>query len=41
LKAKIQPNGSQDDGEYLLVDTRRLPAAASTATVRILVLPAR
>ena len=38
LKAKILPNGTQDDGEYLVVDTRRLPAATSTATVRILVI---
>jgi hypothetical protein len=30
-------NGTQDDGEYLVVDTRRLPAATSTATVRIVV----
>lgn len=38
LKAKILPNGTQDDGEYLVVDTRRLPAATSTATARILVI---
>ncbi|MDX6350439.1 MAG: hypothetical protein QOF84_5229 [Streptomyces sp.] len=37
LHAKILPNGRQDDGEYLAVDTTRLPAATSTATVTITV----
>jgi hypothetical protein len=35
--AKTLPNGAQDDGEYLAVDTTRLPAATSTATVTITV----
>ena len=35
LRAKILPNGKQDDGEYLAVDTTKLPAATSTATVTI------
>jgi hypothetical protein len=38
LKAKILPNGAQDDGEYLVVDTTRTSDATSTATVRILVI---
>ncbi|WP_055591323.1 hypothetical protein [Peterkaempfera griseoplana] len=33
LHTKILPNRRQDDGEYLAVDTTRLPAATSTATV--------
>jgi hypothetical protein len=37
LHAKTLPNGSQDDGEYLSIDTTRLPAATSTATVTITV----
>ncbi|MER5184025.1 esterase-like activity of phytase family protein [Streptomyces sp. NPDC002896] len=37
LHAKILPNGKQDDGEFLAVDTTRLPAATSTATVTITV----
>ncbi|KUN10477.1 3-phytase [Streptomyces yokosukanensis] len=37
LHAKTLPNGTQDDGEYLAVDTTRLPAATSTATVTITV----
>jgi hypothetical protein len=37
LHAKALPDGSQDDGEYLVVDTTRLPAATSTATVTITV----
>ncbi|MEU6771763.1 esterase-like activity of phytase family protein [Streptomyces sp. NPDC046759] len=37
LHAKILPNGAQDDGEYLAVDTTRLPAATSDATVTITV----
>jgi hypothetical protein len=36
LQAKISPaTGLQDDGEYLVIDTSRLPAATSTATVTI------
>jgi hypothetical protein len=38
LKAKILPDGAQDDGEYLIVDTTRITDATSTATVRILVI---
>jgi hypothetical protein len=38
LKAKILPNGAQDDGDYLVVDTTRIGEATSTATVRILVI---
>ncbi|KOV64074.1 esterase-like activity of phytase family protein [Streptomyces sp. MMG1121] len=37
LHAKTLPDGTQDDGEYLAVDTARLPAATSTATVTITV----
>nr|WTB33386.1 esterase-like activity of phytase family protein [Streptomyces sp. NBC_00830] len=37
LHPKILPDGQQDDGEYLAVDTTRLPAATSTATVAITV----
>ncbi|MFF4487542.1 hypothetical protein ACFY0F_13775 [Streptomyces sp. NPDC001544] len=37
LHAKTLPNGAQGDGEYLAVDTTRLPAATSTATVTITV----
>ncbi|MER6383879.1 esterase-like activity of phytase family protein [Streptomyces sp. NPDC001250] len=37
LHAKTLPDGTQDDGEYLAVDTTRLPAATSTATVTITV----
>jgi len=37
LHAKTLPNGQQDDGEYLAIDTSRLPAATSTATVTITV----
>ncbi|MFD0504527.1 esterase-like activity of phytase family protein [Streptomyces chiangmaiensis] len=33
LHSKILPSGQQDDGEYLAVDTTKLPAATSTATV--------
>jgi hypothetical protein len=40
LQAKTLPNGTQDDGEYLAIDTRKLPAATSTATVTITVTPA-
>jgi hypothetical protein len=35
LQQKTLPDGRQDDGEYLVVDTTRLPAATSTATVTI------
>ncbi|WP_018637794.1 esterase-like activity of phytase family protein [Parafrankia elaeagni] len=37
LKPKILPNGQQDDGAFLVVDTTRLPAHTSTATVTITV----
>jgi hypothetical protein len=37
LHEKILPNGQQDDGEYLAIDTTRLPAATRTATVTITV----
>ncbi|MFF4803393.1 esterase-like activity of phytase family protein [Streptomyces sp. NPDC001351] len=37
LHPKILPDGTQDDGEYLAVDTTRLPAATSTATVTVTV----
>jgi hypothetical protein len=37
LHAKLLPNGQQDDGEFLAIDTTRLPAATSTATVTITV----
>ena len=36
LQAKLSPaTGEQDNGEYLVIDTTRLPAATSTATVTI------
>lgn len=35
LHAKVLPNGQQDDGEYLAVDTTKLPAVTYTATVTI------
>ncbi|MDN3356544.1 esterase-like activity of phytase family protein [Actinomadura sp. DC4] len=35
LHAKTLPDGTQDDGEYLLVDTTKLPAVTRTATVTI------
>ncbi len=36
LEPKISPaTGQQDDGEYLVIDMNRLPAATSTATVTI------
>ncbi len=38
LQAKILPDGRQDDGEYLTVDTTALPARTRTATVRIKVV---
>ncbi|MFI5782083.1 esterase-like activity of phytase family protein [Nocardia sp. NPDC051570] len=37
LKAKTLPNGTQDTGEVLMVDTTKLPAATRTATVTITV----
>ena len=40
LHAKLLPDGQQDDGEFLAIDTTRLPAATSTATVTITVAPA-
>jgi Esterase-like activity of phytase/Bacterial Ig domain len=39
LQAKILPNGQQDDGEYLAIDTTRLADPTSTATVSIFVTP--
>ncbi|WP_339381232.1 esterase-like activity of phytase family protein [Nocardia jejuensis] len=35
LKAKIMPNGLQDNGEILMVDTTKLPAKTQTATISI------
>jgi hypothetical protein len=36
LQAKISPaTGQQDNGEYLVIDTARLPAVTRTATVKI------
>lgn len=35
LKAKILPNGVQDSGEILAVDTTKLPAKTQTATISI------
>jgi hypothetical protein len=37
LHAKTQPGGGQDDGEFLEVDTAKLPAATSTARVTVTV----
>ena len=39
LHAKILPNGQQDDGEYLAIDTTKLGDPTSTATVSIFVTP--
>ena len=39
LQAKILPNGTQDDGEYLSIDTTKLANPASTATVTLFVTP--
>jgi hypothetical protein len=39
LGVKVLPNGAQDDGEYLAIDTTRLGNATSTATVSIYVTP--
>ena len=37
LEAKLLPGGKQDDGEYLAIDTTKLPATTSTTTVTITV----
>jgi hypothetical protein len=37
IHAKTLPDGRQDDGEYLAVDTTHLPAQTRTATVTITV----
>ncbi|HJQ48127.1 MAG TPA: esterase-like activity of phytase family protein [Amycolatopsis sp.] len=37
LHAKTLPNGKQDDGEYLVIDTTKLPAQKDTVTVQITV----
>lgn len=37
LHAKLLPNGQQDDGEYLAIDTSKVNDATSTATVTITV----
>jgi hypothetical protein len=39
LHAKTLPNGTQDDGEYLAIDTTKLNDPTSTATVQIFVIP--
>jgi Esterase-like activity of phytase/Bacterial Ig domain len=39
LHAKILPNGTQDDGQFLAIDTTKLNDANSTATVQIFVTP--
>jgi hypothetical protein len=39
LHAKTLPNGQQDDGQYLVIDTTKLDDANSTATVSIFVTP--
>ncbi len=39
LHAKILPNGTQDDGQYLAIDTTKLNDPNSTATVSIFVTP--
>lgn len=41
LKAKTLPNGQQDDGAFLVIDTKKLPASTSTATVTITVAKGR
>lgn len=41
LHPKTLPNGRQDDGEYLAIDTDRLHDKPTTTTVRILVNPSR
>ncbi|OBF25183.1 3-phytase [Mycobacterium kubicae] len=35
LKPKVLPNGSQDNGEFLVVDTTKLPAKTESATIPI------
>ncbi|KAA9150784.1 esterase-like activity of phytase family protein [Amycolatopsis acidicola] len=37
LHPKTLPDGTQDDGEFLAIDTTKLPAETTTATVRITV----
>jgi hypothetical protein len=39
LHAKTLPNGTQDDGQYLAIDTTKLSDANSTARVSIFVVP--
>ncbi|MGX7678098.1 esterase-like activity of phytase family protein [Jatrophihabitans sp. DSM 45814] len=39
LHEKVLPNGQQDDGEYLAIDTTKLSNPVSTATVSIFVTP--
>ncbi|SDI80641.1 Esterase-like activity of phytase [Frankineae bacterium MT45] len=39
LTPKILPNGQQDDGEYLAIDTTKVNDPTSTATVSIFVTP--
>ncbi len=39
LHAKLLPNGQQDDGQFLTIDTSKLADASSTATVSIFVTP--
>ncbi len=41
LHAKTLPNGQQDDGEYLAIDTTKVKERPTTTTVTILVKPAR
>jgi Esterase-like activity of phytase/Bacterial Ig domain len=38
LHTKTLPDGRQDDGEYLAIDTTKLPAATRTATVTVRVV---
>jgi hypothetical protein len=37
LHAKLTPSGAQDDGEFLAIDTRKLPARTTTVTVTLVV----
>lgn len=39
LHAKLLPNGQQDDGEYLAIDTTKIGDPVRTATVSIFVVP--
>ena len=39
LNPKVLPDGTQDDGEYLAIDTTRLHDPVTTTTVTILVRP--